>query len=606
MIDWLRTTTSAYFYKKRKRLPKIAITDLFRTLRDHSDAVGRNVFHHVKQQHSASQWSALCFFYERDPSFLVYPEKSDQTRERICAFLMLIEHRDYAVVFKSNLDLPSTFRTEYLQRVGDQHFEAAIAPADATFERITLRNMTASKHTLRSKTLEANNLQNVIGRSGASRFIAQAYRTRQNGQHLSATPNTGRLASRSDKLPYKELIAWAEDRVETLNDKTPTLSPFIEFFTRPINLASMPANLSPTYIVIDVARLAEDILEDPAEIRLVRKDGDAIVPLSKDDVERVLDDLDQNFVIRKTRNELSVTDPQNNVSVGTIALNKNRISLRKFNLAEVSEIHVQTINSLDPDDPGIPLKRYIDQNDLFSVLFNDLAVVYFNGALYRDNNLTDGRSFLSHFRPSAELGIATDEKGNFLVGQTAFDPDSVFRVVVDHVADRGELLVCDDLGDEWADFIGVNDNSQPKTLSFYHAKHGDLTLGASELHIVTSQAIKNLGRLTASDEEIANKEDKWAAFYRNADVETGIQRVVGSTVQELQGRLRNALLSPDAIRRVFIVTTSLSRGQLQAQFNAIKMGNPPRGHFVQLYWLLMSFFSACTEVNANGYVVCRE
>ena len=49
-------------------------------------------------------------------------------------------------------------------------------------------------------------------------------------------------------------------------------------------------------------------------------------------------------------------------------------------------------------------------------------------------------------------------------------------------------------------------------------------------------------------------------------------------------------------------TTSLSRGQLGQQFEAIRAGNGPSAHFVQLYWLLMSFFSACAciEVNASG------
>lgn len=606
MIDWLRTTTTAYFYKKRKRLPKVAIGELFRTIRDSSDAVGRNVFNHIKQQYSHSQWSAIAFFYERDPSFLAYPEGYDHTKERICGFLMLIECQEYAVLFKSNLELPSTFKTEYLQRVGDQHFEAAVAPVEATFEKLTLRNMTSSRHTLRSKTLEANNLQNLIGRAGSSRFIAQGYRSRQNGQHLSATPNTGRLSMRSDRLPYKELIAWAEGSIEKLDDDAPALSPFIESFTRPISLASMPATLSPTYFAVDVPQLTEDIFEAPEEIRLVRKQGDAVVPLDNNEAEMVLAALNQSFVVQSTRGDLAIIDPRNNTSVGNIALNKNRISLRRLSLAELDDICVEVVNAPAQEELGIPLKRYIDHNNLFSILFNDPAVVYVSGALYKDKSLTDGRLFLSHIRACSYLNTVNDEKGAFAAGQIAFAAESAFGVIVNHVADSRELLVCDDLGDEWADFIGVNDESQPKTLSFYHAKHGDRTLGASALHVVVSQANKNLGRMNASDEEIAAKLGKWQSFYRNEGVETAIQRVMGATAPQLQARLTNVLLSPDTIRRVFVVTTSLSRRQLELQFEAIQAGNAPSAHFVQLYTLLMSFFSACIEVNSNGYVVCQE
>ncbi len=606
MIDWLRAAKSAHFYKKRRRLPKIAIEELFRSIREKSDGVTRNIFSHVKEQHGHSQWSAIAFFYERDPSFLVYPEEHDHTRERICGFLMLVEYREYAVVFKSSLELPANFKTQYLQRVGDQNFEAAVAPVDATFEQIKLRNMTTSKHTLRSKTLEANNLQNVIGRAGASRFIAQGYRVRQNGEHLSATPNTGRLSQRSDKAPYKELIAWAENSIETLAEEAPALSPFIQAFARPINLESMPANLSPTYIAFDVPQLTEDAFEVPEEIRFVRGTGDAAAPLDKNDSDIILAALDQNFAVRKTRSELQIVDPRNNTPIGNISLNKNRISLRKLSIPEMDDIYVESVNSPAQNNAGIPLKRYIDQNDLFAILFNDLAVVYLDGTLYRDSNLTDGRSFLLHIRSYAQLNPVTSEKGVFADRQAAFDADSVFGVVVDHVADRGELLVCDDLGDEWADFIGVNDISQPKTFSFYHAKHGAATLGASSLHVAVSQAIKNLGRLNPSDDEIATKIDKWEARYANANVETTIQRIIGGNADVLRTKLSNTLLSPDTIRRVFIVTSSLSRRQLQEQFREIQAGNPPSAHFVQLYWLLMSFFSACTEVNANGFVICQE
>lgn len=124
---------------------------------------------------------------------------------------------------------------------------------------------------------------------------------------------------------------------------------------------------------------------------------------------------------------------------------------------------------------------------------------------------TDGRLFLSHIRSCPRLNNVNDEKGAFAARQAALDDESIFGVIVSHVADSRELLVCDDLGDEWADFIGVNDESQPKTLSFYHAKHGDLTLGASGLHVVVSQAIKNLGRMNASDEEIVAKLDSLTA-----------------------------------------------------------------------------------------------
>jgi hypothetical protein len=59
------------------------------------------------------------------------------------------------------------------------------------------------------------------------------------------------------------------------------------------------------------------------------------------------------------------------------------------------------------------------------------------------------------------------------------------------------------------------------------------------------------------------------------------------------------------VRRVFIVTSSLSRASVATTFENAAAGIAPSAHFVQLYWLLMSYFSACNEVSVVGYVVCR-
>jgi len=66
--------------------------------------------------------------------------------------------------------------------------------------------------------------------------------------------------------------------------------------------------------------------------------------------------------------------------------------------------------------------------------------------------------------------------------------------------------------------------------------------------------------------------------------------------------LRN---SPEVVKRVSIVTSSLSKKAVENVFAGIKNGKRPTAHFVQLYWLLASFFSACAEIGAAGYVICQ-
>src|SRR5580658_5452830 len=116
MIDWLRATKAAYFYRKRKRLSKTAITDLFRNIRQKSDTPSNNIFYHVKEEFGQTLWSGVAFFFERNPTFLEQPE--GESRERVCGFLLLVEYRNYVTVFKAGLDLESEFRGNYLDRAG--------------------------------------------------------------------------------------------------------------------------------------------------------------------------------------------------------------------------------------------------------------------------------------------------------------------------------------------------------------------------------------------------------------------------------------------------------------------------------------------------------
>jgi len=149
-----------------------------------------------------------------DPSFLDPPD--GDVKERVCGFLLMVEYRDYVALFKSNLDVPSEFKTEYFQHIGDNRVEAAIARADVVFEQIRLRNMAASKYALRNKTLEANDLQSVVGPAGASRYVPRAYRVRQGENHYSATPDTGKISMRSERTGYEELVQWAVAVIDLL------------------------------------------------------------------------------------------------------------------------------------------------------------------------------------------------------------------------------------------------------------------------------------------------------------------------------------------------------------------------------------------------------
>ncbi len=606
MIEHLYVSRAAYFYRRKRRLSNAAIDRLFRMLRSNAVAPSKNLFsaHRVELEHST--YSAICFSFERSPAFLT---SQAGAVERVFGFLMIVERGNLIAVLKAGLDPPSAFKLDHLDKIGSDRVDRAIARHGAVFEKLRLKNMSTSRHALRSKTLEARNLENTVPTAGASHFVPKGYNVRRDDGNYSATLNTGRISIQADRAGFEEIVRWAGEVMDLLAVDAGETSAFIRNFARPMDLVSIPNDVRPTYLAVDVPGLDDRLSgEEGRKIRLVREDQDTFVEINEAAIDPLREDLDRTFPIVAERGENHVEDPDSGVRIGTVKVRKTRIAHQGFTLPSIEEIFVEdALLPVGTDADRRPLARFLDQEDLFTVLFSDLSLAYIDGSLYRDEALRGGGAdFLRHLYTAPSLAQATSEKGAFNDGQQVFDDLSVFRAVVDQIAKEEDVLLCDDLGDEWADFIGVRTATRPAMVSFYHAKHGRRSLGASAFHEAVGQAQKNLGRMALPPEVMPPKYVSWETNYRGGGAETAIPRIVrGGGRAEIERRIDEARSAPDLVRRVFIVTSSLSRLEVEATFADAAAGQAPPAHFVQLYWLLTSYFSACTEVGAIGYVVCQ-
>lgn len=605
MIEHLKIGRAAYFYKRKKALSDAAIMALFTTLRQNSQKPSQNLFRQVRVRSGRVRYSAICFSFERQPAFL---NTQAGVWERIFGFLLIVEKEDLIAVLKSGLDLPSEFKSDYLEKLAARKVETAIAQKAAVFEKLRLRNMSTSKLALRSKTLEANDLENAVAVSSASRFIPQGYTVRRSDGNYSATPNTGRISIQAERANLEQLASWSSDVIDALRAEQGEASPFIKNFARPVSLVDIPPAVYPTYLAFDIGSLRDTLYGETPTARLVRKQGEDYIEVAEAAGRVVLNDLDQHFTIDRGGDQYTILDPEVEISIGAVSIGKTRIALPGFTRQSINDMYVEAVTGdAGAETKRKPLGRFLDQENYFILLFSDLALAYIDGALFRDEALlAGGATFMGHLKASAALAQATSEKGGFTANQTEFAAGSVFRVVVDDVAQDTDVLLCDDLGDEWADFIGWNTAANPATVSFYHAKHGAVSLSASAFHDSVGQAIKNLGRMTLPAEAMQAKYRGWARNYSGPKIRTSIARIIrGGTRQEIENQVDGLRAAPDLVRRVFIVTSSLSRAAVATTFENAAAGIAPSAHFVQLYWLLMSYFSACTEVGVVGYVVCR-
>lgn len=495
MIGHVSVRRAAYFYRRKKRLSNAAIDTLFRTLRSNASTPSRNLFRADRVVLRHSKYSALCFSFEHSPAFL---DSEAEVIERVFGFLLIVEKGDFLAVLKSGLDLPSTFKADYLNRVGSERVERAIARHDAVFEKLRLKNMSTSKFALRSKTVEASDLVNAVATSSASRFAPQGYSVRRSDGTYSATPSTGRISIRADRAGYEEIVRWAGEVMDLLAADSGETSAFIRNFARPIELSAIPTDVRPTYVAIDVPSLASVLFEaDGRIVRLVRPNQNSFVEMTKVEIDPILEDLDRSFPVHPEQMQNHIVHPDDQARIGSVKVGKTRISLQGFTLPSIEGIFVEDAALPVGTDPDRRLlTRYLDREDLFTVLFSDFALAYIDG--------------------------------------------------------------------------------------------------------------KNLGRMTLPSEAMPAKYASWETPYRGAGAVTAIPRIIrGGGRLEIEHKIQEVRSAPDLLKRVFIVTSSLSRAQVETAFTAAAAGEPPSAHFVQLYWLLMSYFSACTEIGAVGYVVCQ-
>lgn len=605
MIDHLEIAQSGYFYQRKRRLSNDAVNRLFTTVRAQARQPSQNLFRADRVALGDARYSTICFSHERDVSFLA---SEANVVERVYGYVLIVEHGPHVAVFKSGLDLPSAFKTTFLGKIANERIERAIARHDAVFEKLRLRNMSISPLALRSKSLEARDLENAVAASSASRFIPQAYSVRREDGVYSATPTTGRISLRADRAGIDEIVAWAVQISELLQADGGAIAGFIRNFARPIELTALPGDVRPTFVGIDTMGLADALFNTEDGVRLVREGVNGMEELPQPEAKAVLATLEPAFPVVRRRRMHEVRAEDGVSPIATLRIGATRIGLRGLELPLIDGITVERRSQpLGEDADAVSLSRYLDRENLFTILFSDLALAYIDGALFRDEALAGGgAALLAHLRVDPSLAYTTSEKGDFAVGQVEFAEGCVFRSVVDTVTDGDDVLLCDDLGDEWADFIGVSTQSSPTMISFYHAKHGNQSLSASAFHESVGQAIKNLGRMSLPADMLANKLAGWGDRYRNNGVQTDIARMIrGGTPQEISMKLDAVRAAPDALQRVFIVTSSLSRAQVEGVLSAVAQGTAPSPHFVQLYWLLMSYFSACVEMGVRGYVVCR-
>lgn len=564
----------------RGKLSKRGIRSHFREIRSQLGAVTAHMDVRQNDRASGALWSLWVGSYEKATPWLL----SDRHREKRFGCLLLVEHGDYIAVLSSGVgDVADMFAAH---AVSYQKLLAVYSTPDAEVESISTRSLRVARAGVTRNTQSGRHLQDAIPRVGANQSALSQLSLRKADKLRRVSPGSGRVALSGGRASISEICAWVAGTCRDIDSATEP-SDFIKAFAHPVALADLPEEVEPTSLQLDPS-VVEDLLADGATLS---RGG---VALSEEDIESLRELIRTLWIVDGTRTQSDIDANAWRLSAAAEKVGRINKRVKKISVASepLSEIHVEHAGGRSENLNQV----YNGSDQPFRLGFSDATYSYAAGQLFRDHRLLGNReALLRMLSPSLPVNAAA-EKGH---SGRRFKQSSLFGFVVNKESEADDFLVCEDIGSELADFIGVD--SGRHQVSFYHCKGGTIDVGASGLHEVVSQATKNLGFMTASMAELERRAERWSGSWNNTKVPR-LQR--GASVAGFVAAFARAVAAPQATRRVVLVTSSLSKSALEQAFADLgtQRGSPEAIHVL---WLLSGFVDLCRSVAAIPHVVCR-
>jgi hypothetical protein len=271
------------------------------------------------------------------------------------------------------------------------------------------------------------------------------------------------------------------------------------------------------------------------------------------------------------------------------------------------------------DRPKATLTSRLNASQSFRIIPTTPGYIYGYGQFYgidiRLNGAGIGSTLLALVNTVPELSQVSSEKGTGGVGEPTWGADGVFRVIDDALCGKNSAcklasifsfsdLVCDDLGDEMADFIAMSENE--RVVVFLHAKCAEKTgISASALYDVCAQTTKNLAFLRFGAERFTGTTNNWNKAWNGGPKSTySVAKRIRSgskSGSELRRELTKLLSHPMTRREAWIVLgNTLSRKHFAREMRASSV----KPEMLQMAHLLMSTYSACKSVGVELRVFC--
>ncbi len=593
MNHFMFSENVAFFQKKEGENIDAIITELF----DSIEASGEPIYKRVNPTAVAiagMKYSLIA--YKRDKKPICFEPEYDpgeDWHEKKFAFLLVIEYNGYVAIQKKDIADIRNLRKALIP-IDYNILCKVLDDKETVYKRFGMNNLDISDKAMRSKALEAEDLKPVFSTLGASNYTLANYRITNKQGAFSIGIDSSKINHLQTKVTFTDYLDWCKliiDKIVKTSAKD--VNNYLSIFATPIDYKQEydVGNLNAKYLLVSVYKLNDEKWIDSI------KEEDTGAEVS---VEEICELFSKSIKLDN--------DGGGKYSKVLAEGKKVEVAVKErgivFSCDWMKGIH------LCGKTDDVVLLDYVNENGLFTVMFSSPKLKYTNRKLFRDNRLTGNIDlFLDLFEEDRNLESTNGEKDydgkRLQVADTKFPRKTLFAYIEKTYKQAGSIIVCDDLGTEWADYIRVSENS----VALFAAKHKKCCFSASAFQEVVGQAQKNLGTFFPLSTTWKRKEKKWSEFYQLAGADTHIARVrtPGKTAKNAIDNWKNAERKGNYQRDLYLVIDFISKQVLEGNFLKLKQGRDfaQKKEAVPMLWLLSSLWASCQELNIRLHITCR-
>ncbi|PUU70673.1 hypothetical protein DBB36_07475 [Flavobacterium sp. WLB] len=600
ILDHIVLNENAYFYKKEdpsKFITHKHINEIF--TKCSQDKLGKKYLLDERKKSKTIrkidiEYSICIFKLEYLPN-IIDEEISPKWREQKLAYLLIADFKDYVFISKRNISGIDRLLYDGLTVIDYSILNTIFIDSNTSLEKFSLNNTSIVQDSIRGKTIEALDLKKSFSPYGAGRYVLNSLRVNNEDEKTSIAFNTSRITKFGEKKYIDELLLWAMEVIEKIKNHNP-ISSFLDVFATAIDYESTRDTLIPISLLFNLRKIHEDIESG-------RLQGCELLipnlPARQIPLKKILKALKNVFDIEAVYYGLNINFHLKNNFVHDLVLNINKKSIT------LSSLKTQNLVLQFQNGKKSSILSYFNYYNDYIINFEDLSLVYTNRKLFKDSKLINYiDKFIEAFDENNLLNHITSEKGNFSNTSTQFTPDSIFNFIENEITNTSDYAFLDDLGNEWADYISIQDHS----LNFIHAKYGDTLFSASSFHEIVGQALKNIGNMIPSDEELDKKSILWSQNFNIDLSRTAINRLrSGSSITQGIIEYKKLLLNPNLKREIFLIVNFISKNSLQDRLTKLKNGTPfpEKNQVIQILWLLSGLINSCQENGIGVHIICK-